>query len=345
MIMASLVFKAGSYYGVFSRGSKKKWLKIGRVDKKQASNMLRQLELEYSKDRLNLTLPINLTLYQYLKGYFEYTKTNKAKSTYTIELEITKAIKNYFGDIELSKIDSLAVEKYKSSRKSLGLKPATINKELSLLRFMLNKALEWGYIEQTPKFKLLKLPKEPIKYLTTEQVNKLLDNSSEWLKPIIIVMRNTGMRIGETLNLKFSDINYDNKTIIVRSSKTNNYRVVPMNSELYNILKWLKLNYINPKSQRIILRQPQQRGYVFCNPDGSKLKGIRTSFSKACKKAGVKATPHSLRHTFASHLVMNGVDLVTVKELLGHSSISTTMIYSHLSEEHKARSLEKLPWS
>ena len=75
--MASLVFKAGSYYGIFSRGKKKKWLKIGRVDKKQAAKMLRQLELEYNKDRLNLSLPINLTLDQYLEKYFEYTKTNK----------------------------------------------------------------------------------------------------------------------------------------------------------------------------------------------------------------------------------------------------------------------------
>lgn len=77
--MASLVFKGGSYYGVFSRGGKKKWLKIGRVDKKQAAKMLRQLELEYNKDRLNLSLPINLTLDQYLEKYFEYTEVEKLK--------------------------------------------------------------------------------------------------------------------------------------------------------------------------------------------------------------------------------------------------------------------------
>ena len=158
-------------------------------------------------------------------------------------------------------------------------------------------------------------------------------------------MLNTGMRRGELLNLRFDDIDYDRKTITVISLKTNNYRIIPMNIELYNIVKWLKLNYVNPKNQKIILRQPQQRNYLFCKPDGTKLKGIRTSFNKACKKAGVSATPHTLRHTFASHLIMNGADLVTIKELLGHSSISTTMIYSHLSEEHKARSIEKLNWN
>lgn len=343
--MASLAFRGGSYYGIFSKGGKKKWLKIGRVDKKDAKKILRQLELEYSKDRLNLSLPVDLTLNQYLEKYFDYTKTNKANSTYTIELEITKAIKNYFGDIDLFKIDSLAVENYKSYRKSLGRKAATINKELSVLRFMLNKALEWGYIDKTPKFKLLKVPKSPPKFLTIEEIQRLIDCSSNWLKPILVILRNTGMRIGELLNLNFSDLDMANKTITVRSTKTNDYRVIPMNRELYTLLGILHAHYINPRTQVVTPRNSRQMEYLICYPDGRRIKSIRTSFNKACQKAGVSATPHTLRHSFASHLVMNGVDLVTVKELLGHSSISTTMIYSHLSEEHKARSIERLKWS
>lgn len=251
--MASLTFKGGSYYGVFSRGIRKKWLKIGRVNKKEAKKILRQLELDYSKYRLNLSSPIAPTLYKYLEQYFEYCKTNKAKSTYSIELEITKAIKKYFGDIELSKITTQSIEKYKSHRKSLGRKPATINKELSLLRFILNKALEWGYIDKTPKFRMLNLPKAPIKYLKSEEINKLLIYSKQSLKPIIIVMLNTGMRIGEALNLQFEDIDYDKRKILVRSSKTNNFRVIPMNTELYNILRWLKFNYVNMKNHRVTL--------------------------------------------------------------------------------------------
>jgi len=142
--MASLVLKAGSYYGVFSRGIKKKWIKIGRIDKKQATKILKQLELEYSKDRLNLNLPISLRLNQYIDKYLEYAKVNKAIATYNRELEVIKAIKRFFKDIELTKIDTLAVENYKANRKNEGLKPASVNKELSVLRFMLNKAFEWG---------------------------------------------------------------------------------------------------------------------------------------------------------------------------------------------------------
>jgi len=95
---------------------------------------------------------------------------------------------------------------------------------------------------------------------------------------------------------------------------------------------------------KTIIRNDCQKLYVFCKLDRSKIKSIRHSFKKACRKAGIKASPHTLRHSFTSHLVMNGVDLVSVKELLGHSQISTTMIYAHLSASYKASTVEKLPW-
>jgi len=342
--MASLVYKHKSYYAVFSINGKKKWIKIGRVDKKGASKLLKQLELEHVKGKLclNPTKPIHL--FDFLKKYFTYCKTNKALSTYEREIFITASIKSFFGNIQLDKIDNIGIENYKSKRLSDDLQPVTINRELTVLRAMLHKARDWNYLMTLPVINNLKVPNKPVRFLSQEDIERLLDYSTPWLRPMIIVLRNTGVRVGELLRLRLNDIDMDNKLILVRSTKTNNYRMIPINSELEDILIWLNRYYVDPRNFKVLLREGRQANYIFCHPDGTRIKSIRHSFNNACKRAGIKATVHTLRHSFASHLVMNGVDLVSIKELLGHSSIDTTMIYAHISNQHKINNVEKLPW-
>jgi site-specific recombinase XerD len=344
LTMASLVYKHKSYYAVFSINSKRKWVKLGRVNKKEASKLLRQLELEHIKGKLSLNHTKPIYLHDYLNEYFTYCKTNKALSTYERETYIISGIKSFFGNILLDKIDNRGVEKYKSKRLSDGLQSVTINRELTVLRFMLRKAHEWKYVDIMPAINTLKVPNKPVRFLSQEDIKRLLDSSTPWLRPMIIVLRNTGIRVGELLRLRLNDIDMDNKLILVRSTKTNNYRMIPINSELENILKWLSLYHVEPRHFKVSLRKGKQFEYLFCHNDGSRVKCIRHSFNNACNRAGIKATIHILRHSFASHLVMNGVDLVSIKELLGHSSINTTMIYSHISNEHKINTVSKLPW-
>ena len=209
---------------------------------------------------------------------------------------------------------------------------------------MLKKALDWNYIKRAPSFTILKLQKRSVKFLSLEELDRLLECSNDWLRPILIVLRNTGMRIGEVLQLKFTDIDLDNNVILVRSQKTSNYRIVPINRELKEILEYMNRYYVHPKSMQASIRHSKQKEYLFCHPDGNKIKSIKNSYNKACARAGIEATPHTIRHTFASHLVMNQVDLVSIKELLGHSSISTTMIYSHVSRDYKDKTVARLPW-
>jgi site-specific recombinase XerD len=346
--MASLTFNHGSYYAVFSvSGSKKIWRRIGKVTRVEAKQILKRLEREYELDRLNLNETKPITVYEYAHKYMEYCRTNKAVSTYERELTVVDHIKPFLGNVLLTKVDNQKIESYKAHRVAIGLKPRSINRELEILRFMLNKAVEWNYLQDNPYkgIKMLKPTVEPVKYLTEDQIDNLLSAASIHLKPILIVLRNTGMRTHELLNLRFSDIDYSKRTVLVRSSKTNSYRIIPLNQENYQTLLWLRDNYPHPNTEKVLPRADHQKQYVFCNLDGSKLQSIKNSFSKACRKAGIKASPHLLRHSFASHLVMNGADLVSVKELLGHSQISTTMIYAHLSDKYKADTVEKLPWN
>ncbi len=342
--MASLVFKHNSYYAVFSVNKRKKWIRIGKVSKPEAKKILKQLEAEHLKGKLGLVENKQILLDDFLNEYLAHSKTNKAPNTYRLEKGIAKTIRSHFGNILLTTIDNRGLDTYKASRVNKGLKPSSINREIMAIKYMLRKAYDWKYIEHIPNIKLLKIPNRPVQFLSVDEIDSLINHSSIWLKPIIMVLRNTGMRIGELLNLRFNDIDLARGYITVRSPKTNNYRIVPINNELSTLLHWLTNNYIAPKGLTVKPRSNLHKEYLFCHSDGTRIKSIKTSFNKACKRAGIKATVHMLRHSFASYLVMNGVDLVSVKELLGHTSINTTMIYSHISNEHKNNSVSRLPW-
>ena len=343
--MAGLTKKGRSYYALFKNNGKTKWIKIGSIPYRNALQVLRKLEIEYYNNKFNIKNIKTISFKDFTKPYLDYSKSNKSKNSYLRDITSIKSLIKFFSSSDLNAIDTKDLDNYKSKRVVEGVKNRTINIELYCLSNMLRKAVEWNYLSTKPKIKFLKEESKPPKYLTEHEIKTLIESSTQWLKPMLTVFLNTGIRRHELFNLKFKYINYARKTLTVRSDKTNDYRLIPMSNELYKTILYLKDNYIHPHTNQSIKRSLNQMEYIFCNLDGSKLQGIRTSFGKACKKAGVSASPHTLRHTFASHLVMNGVDLVTVKELLGHSSISTTMIYSHLSEEHKARSIEKLPWS
>ncbi len=152
---------------------------------------------------------------------------------------------------------------------------------------------------------------------------------SEDFKPIILMALLTGMRRGEILRLTWKDVNFNNSIIQIRETKNGEIREVPIHKELF-----LALSKMEIKGK-----------YIFTNKDGSQKKDIRTAFGNALKRAKISNFRfHDLRHTFASHLVMNGVDLLSVKELLGHKTIDMTLRYSHLSPSHKSKALESLKY-
>ena len=170
-------------------------------------------------------------------------------------------------------------------------------------------------------------PKERV--LAVEEAQCLVTCCGESVRPVIVLALHTGMRRGELLELKWEDVSFTHRFIRITRSKNNRSRKVPMNSVVYAELKRLRKvrgEYVFTK-----LRSPER------------LRCVRSAFLRACKKAGIEALRfHDLRHTFATNLVMSGVDLVTVKELLGHSDISMTVRYSHPSDSRKMEAVETL---
>ena len=149
-----------------------------------------------------------------------------------------------------------------------------------------------------------------------------------FLKPILVMAYNTGMRRSEILNLKWENVDMSQGYVRVEETKNGESRYIPINKQLNEALKTVKYN--------------TSGDYVFSH-DNEPVRTFKTAFNAAVKRAGVdRFTFHDLRHTFASVLVMKGVDLATVQELLGHKSITMTKRYSHPTPEHKRQAIEKL---
>lgn len=125
--MASLVLNHGSYYAVFSITGRKKWVKIGSVDRANARKILKQLEVEFAKDRLNLTQPKRITFYEFANEYLQYASVNKAGNTLIIETKVCKQLKEDWGNILLVRINKQMIELYKANRVKTGIQPATVS--------------------------------------------------------------------------------------------------------------------------------------------------------------------------------------------------------------------------
>jgi integrase len=235
-----------------------------------------------------------------------------------------------FGEKYLHDIDSFQVEKWKMNRKRQ-VKISTVNRELAVLKTFFTKAIEWGYCKENPakRVKLFKGVTRRLRYLMPDEVQRLISNCSDHLRPIVIVAVHTGMRKGETLSLKWEQVDFEKSIITLTDTKNNECRYVPMDETVKTTLKAIE----------------KKGDYVFRGlKEGRPLVWIEMSFHKALEKSGIEDFKiHDLRHTFASNLIMSGkVDLMTLKELLGHKTIEMTLRYAHLAPDHKMRAVNVL---
>ncbi len=244
---------------------------------------------------------------------------------------IISTLKKSFRDYYLTEITPLLIEKFKAERIK-EVSPATVNRSLTILKSMFNRAIDWGKfqgVNPVTKVKYFKENNERVRFLEKNEIIKLLSACRGNLKSIIIVALNTGMRKGEILSLKWRDCDFKRDVIYLRDTKNGEAREVPINEQV--------------KTTLIRVRKHPKCEYIFFKKNGERLKDIRTSFFTALNKSGISNFRfHDLRHTFASHLVMGGIDVNTVRELLGHKSLVMTLRYSHLSPNHKKSAVDLL---
>jgi integrase len=159
---------------------------------------------------------------------------------------------------------------------------------------------------------------------------RLIESADSHLKPIVALALNTGMRKAEILSLTRDKVDFKHGFILLDRTKNGERREIPLNGTAKQLLQaQIKTLHLQ---------------YFFYEPQTEKpYKDIKRSFSTACRRAGIKDFHfHDLRHTFASHLVMAGVDITTVKELLGHKALTMTLRYAHLAPSHMVKAVDIL---
>ena len=253
---------------------------------------------------------------------------------YRQKASIINQLVEKFGGYPLRTFTTRGIEQLQSERLQFN-KPATVNRLLATLKHMFTKAVEWEMVEdevlkRIRKVKLLQENNRRLRYLSKEECKALVNASDPHLKPIIITALNTGMRKEEILSLEWDKhIDLKHGFILLNKTKNGDRREIPINQTLRETLQGLVKHINSP--------------YVFTDSEGKRYQDVKRSFNSALKRAVIKDFRfHDLRHTFASHLVMTGIDLTTVSRLLGHKNLTMTLRYSHLAPEHMVRAVDLL---
>jgi site-specific recombinase XerD len=360
------IYKRGNVWYVDVRARGKRIRKRVGPSKKIAELALKDAEVKIARDEFgfaNNDIPID----KFLERFLGYSMTNNSPATFVRYRSVLDNFKRFLKLQPklafLSQITAKEIDDYKMFRKGewvnpngdrvdsdedvtgftrKGAKAYTINFEIKTLNFLFNLAIKWGYLKDNPTREITRLKVNDAKaprFLTIDECRRLLENSPTHLREIFYVFLNTGMRKSELENLEWADIDFNRRKIKIQRKdfwkpKTGE-REIPMNQGTYDLLRSLRLR--NDKGLK--------SNFVFPHRDGGRIKEkLRLGLLKAAEKAEIKDLTklHSLRHTYASHLVMKGVDLPTVQRLMGHSNIQTTMVYSHLAPDHLADAVERL---
>ena len=311
---------------------------IGQCDKRTAEQIFNKYTKmnDQQKTKIDLT---NTRLNTFLKSYFEYAKVMKSESTIKRERRLVKHFCTFFPKEKLSDISFTDLEKYRLDRLKLISKEG-INLEFRHLKAMFNWALSRDYIDNNP-FNNIKPVKTPENNLPRffeleeiETVRSIFRNDS--FNKLIEFYLLTGVRLSEALILTWNHIDFRRYQIKIPSEYTKNkkHRIINFKNDI--------------KLTELLSNLPRRNdNKLFGKKDNGQWDPLWVSkkiSTKLTKNGFPWATCHSFRHTYISHLVMNGVPLTTVKEIVGHSSYTTTLKYSHLAPGHKNDMAQKRPY-
>ena len=276
-----------------------------------------------------------------IQSFLDYLKFEKRYSAHTIRsyqddlAQFFTFLQTQFGKTALKNISHSYVRSWLASLKEQDLTARSINRKISTLKSFFKFLLKHDVILHTPMANVIspKTRKRLPAFIKQDDITGLLaamkNNTEDWdgfnTKMLFTLFYSTGMRLSELINLKENQVDFY-RTQIKVLGKGNKERIIPVNIEIINIIK----EYVQLKKKNF----EKTDNALLVTKKGMKLypryayKLVRDILSKEIKTLD-KQSPHVLRHTFATHLMNNGANLNAVKELLGHSSLATTQVYTH----------------
>ncbi|KAA0259374.1 hypothetical protein FHQ18_00415 [Deferribacter autotrophicus] len=316
-----------TYHGKRYRG----WLlPVSKMTRKEATEKIKEIKAQvalglYQKQ----TVKREASFKEVLTMFLEYLKTHKVSTYHTCKHQFAKLIE-FFNN---KKITPQLIYKWQQLRLAQGVSGATINRELNFVKSAYNKAIKQGLVKENPFQHFLKFEEYPrMRYLSKDELNRLLKATDGYLKEIIITAILTGMRKREILDLHVNEINFELMIITKKAenTKNNDYKIIPINDTLAGIFK-----------KRL---EKSPFGYVFYNPKtGKPFTDIKKGFTNALKRAGIADFRfHDLRHTFGTYALLMTKDLRTVQELLGHKDIKMTQRYTHILNQQKKNIIDSI---
>ncbi len=334
---------------------------VGRVSdgttRTHAEKYIEKLKADARAARLNLPKgrKVSLGFRVASSQYLQRLKAEGGKDLKMKEQRLRLHLDPFFGDRPLSQITTHDVDRYKQHRLSEFLlskgkvdeneqrttlsrktKPGTVNRELATLSHLLSKAMEWEWIERMP-LRIRRLQEGPGRtaYLSSTQAAALLESarkdSCKDIYPFVLIGLHTAMRRSEILQMRREHINVATKQIQIPEAKAG-ARVQPITEQLADYL-----------AER--LRNTNSDWVFPANTKSGRRTEIRKAFARVVLAAGLdpkKFTPHGLRHTAISHLVMAGVDLTTVARISGHKTLIMVQRYAHQDSPHVTEAMQKL---
>lgn len=317
-------------------GQQRRKKKRVRCTKAEAESLEARFKRELDAGELTLLRPP--TVEDFSAVLLDYARTNnKASEVRSKSDHLRLYILPRFAQHRLDAVTREQVEAFKSDL-TTRLKPHTVNNILATLRRLLSLAVEYERLGRVPAFELLPRPPGRIDFLTFDEADAVVAAAEDAWRCRILVGLRTGLRQGELLGLGWSGVELELDQVHVYRAFVKGEWTTPKNGRARRVP-------LSPAVRAALEAHPRTGELVWPGAAGKPLDYwiAREGLRRACKRAGVRLVGwHVLRHTFASHLVMRGVDIRTVQELMGHSSITQTMAYAHLAPGHRRSAVDVL---